>query len=302
MPSPAPFLLRWFAYLAFAGSVAAADVFFKPGDVVAFAGGEDLTALAEQGHLECLLLRAFPELRLTFRNLAHEGDTVFQQQRDLNYPPVEQQLDQVGATVVIAQFGLMESLAGNSKLTEFSSALEGLLDRLSANGKRRVVLLGPGPISPTSPAQTRFQALELYVTAVRRAAQRRELRCLFPGDSGGALAAHYRDGVHLNEFGLTLLARQTAQMLGGSRVTAIITGRDDVRLTELVRQKNQLWVHYDRPQNWAFLNGDRTVQPSSRDHRDPSIRWFPEEMKQWLPLIEAQEREIWQLAARQGTK
>ena len=53
-----------------------------------------------------------------------------------------------------------------------------------------------------------------------------------------------------------------------------------------------LWFHYWRPQNWAFLNGDRTEQQSSRDHRDPSIRWFPEEMKQWLPLVAAKETEI----------
>jgi hypothetical protein len=65
------------------------------------------------------------------------------------------------------------------------------------------------------------------------------------------------------------------------------------RLLALVRDKNKLWFHYIRPQNWAFLNGDRTIQPSSRDHLDPEIRWFPEEMKQWLPLIAAREREIW---------
>jgi len=35
----------------------------------------------------------------------------------------------------------------------------------------------------------------------------------------------------------------------------------------------------------------------SRDQRDPTKRWFPEEMEQWLPLIEAKEQEIWKLAA-----
>jgi hypothetical protein len=61
--------------------------------------------------------------------------------------------------------------------------------------------------------------------------------------------------------------------------------------------KNRLWFHYTRPQNWAFLAGNRTNQPSSRDHLDPSKRWFPEEMEQWVPLIEAKEKEIWALAA-----
>ena len=61
--------------------------------------------------------------------------------------------------------------------------------------------------------------------------------------------------------------------------------------------KNRLWFHYTRPQNWAFLAGNRTNQPSSRDHLDPTKRWFPEEMEQWVPLIEAKEKEIQALAA-----
>ena len=65
----------------------------------------------------------------------------------------------------------------------------------------------------------------------------------------------------------------------------------------VVVAKNRLWFHYTRPQNWAFLAGNRTNQPSSRDHLDPTKRWFPEEMEQWLPLIEAKEKEIWALAA-----
>ena len=63
-----------------------------------------------------------------------------------------------------------------------------------------------------------------------------------------------------------------------------------------IQAKNRLWFHYTRPQNWAFLAGNRTNQPSSRDHKDPTKRWFPEEMEQWVPLIEAKEREVWKLA------
>jgi hypothetical protein len=66
----------------------------------------------------------------------------------------------------------------------------------------------------------------------------------------------------------------------------------------VIRAKNRLWDRYRRPQNWAFLAGDRTTQPSSRDHLDPTKRWFPEEMKEFTPLIEAKEREIWDLASK----
>lgn len=288
--------------LAAAAPLAAADRFFQPGDVVAFAGGEDLAALAEQGHLEALLLRAHPALRLTFRNLAHEGDTVFLQPRELNYPSPERQLEQVAATVVIAQFGQMESLAGERALPEFAGALETLIDRLGDRGRRRVVLLGPTPASPGAAARGRFQALAAYAEAVRGLARRQELRALFPGDAGELTVDCYRDGIHLNDEGLLRQARRIAALLGGAGPDAGWPGPDGIRLVELVRRKNRLWFHFARPQNWAFLNGDRTVQPSSRDHRDPSIRWFPEEMKQWQPLIAAQEQEIWVLAGRMGTK
>ena len=69
------------------------------------------------------------------------------------------------------------------------------------------------------------------------------------------------------------------------------------RLRELIQEKNRLWFYYWRPMNWAFLRGDRTEQPSSRDHRDPNIRWFPAEMEKFPPLIEVKEREIARVAA-----
>ena len=68
------------------------------------------------------------------------------------------------------------------------------------------------------------------------------------------------------------------------------------RLRQVIQAKNRLWFDYWRPMNWAFLHGDRTEQPSSRDHRDPKIRWFPDEMKRFLPLINQLEDEITQSA------
>jgi hypothetical protein len=64
------------------------------------------------------------------------------------------------------------------------------------------------------------------------------------------------------------------------------------KVREAVVHKNRLWFRYWRPTNWAFLAGDRTEQPSSRDHRDRSIRWFPKEMEEFVPLIESADAEI----------
>ena len=70
----------------------------------------------------------------------------------------------------------------------------------------------------------------------------------------------------------------------------------------LIVAKNRLWFDYWRVQNWAFLAGDRTNQPSSRDHLDPSKRWFPAEREEFLPLIEAKEKEIDALAQKLAGK
>ena len=93
----------------FLGRAFAEEPFFQKGDVIALVGGEDMVALSEYGYLETLLNRALPDYHLRFRNLAWEGDSVFGQRRDLNFPSWEEQLEKIGATVVICQFGQMES-------------------------------------------------------------------------------------------------------------------------------------------------------------------------------------------------
>ncbi len=81
-------------------------------------------------------------------------------------------------------------------------------------------------------------------------------------------------------------------------MAAFTDGNSCEHLRQLIREKNRLWFHYYRPSNWAFLAGDRTNQPSSRDYLDPSKRWFPGEMEQWLPLVDAKEKEIWAAAEK----
>jgi len=235
---------------------------------------------------------------LKFRSLTKEGDTAFEQARDFNYPALEKQLAEIGATVVIAQIGQMESLRGKAGLPEFERATEALVERLGDGGKRRVILIGPTPVPAGSPAAPRFAAAGAYRDAVVRIAQRKELPCIVPGERRPFVLADYRNGVHLNERGQFTLAAQLAEALVGVKNAGAPAAPDERRLLELIQSKNQLWYHYVRPQNWAFLDGDRTVQPASRDHRNPEIRWFPEEMKAWLPLVAERENEVWALARR----
>jgi len=309
------------------------EPFLRPNDVIALVGGEDMVVASELGYLELLLTRALPDHKLKFRCLAWEGDTVFEQRRDLNYPTLEQQLDKIGATVVIAQFGQMESLAGKEKLPEFVAAYEKLIGRLKGGGKRRVLLLEPRQFEslsqygdeyfPTPVAKERLaprraiaqhldahkESSAAYALAVRETGTRHVIRCLwFPSTTLvyrlPAAIPVTRDGLHAERFAHEDQAENVAAALCGWKQDTRPRVADDMfpephePLRSIIIAKNRLWHHYYRPQNWAFLAGDRTNQPSSRDHIDRNKRWFPEELEQFLPLIEAKEREIWELAAK----
>jgi hypothetical protein len=257
---------------------------FRANDVVSFVGGEDMVVAAEDGYFELDLALLHPEWHLKFRSLAKEGDTVFEQHRDLNYPPLEEQLSTTGTTLIIAEFGLMEALAKPNDPDGFIAAYEALLDRLSPGGSRRLMLIARGAFAP--------QIAEL--------AQRRHAQVVtFPEDG-----SYLRDGVHLNAPGQFELAHRAIIPAGdmAGPVEDAVRRLETIPLLAAIREKNRLWFYYYRPQNWAFLAGDRTNQPSSRDYKDPSIRWFPKEMEEFLPLIAAKETEIAQLAAKQPRK
>jgi hypothetical protein len=296
----------------------------RPKDVIAFVGGEDMVAASEAGYVELAITRALPDHQLKFRSLAWEADTVYEQKRDLNYPTLEQQLDQIGATVVIAQFGQAESFDGPGGVDEFAAAYERLLDRLTAKG-RRVILIPPTAFS-RSPLALPFDVaaanarLQPYQAVIRSDRFLRRADTLVvdgnppaefanSGDSvaSGSNAELSRDGCHLSDLGHRVLAARVARTLddtksipergdGAKPLSTLQTGNE--KLLTLINEKNRLWFHYYRPQNWAFLAGDRTNQPSSRDHLDLTKRWFPEELQRFLPLIDEKELEIHNLLAK----
>ena len=173
---------------------------------------------------------------------------------------------------------------------------------------REIVLISPPPLETvadlTPQLAGRNHQLRQYVIATERITSERGYPWidLFRTDSNELTS----NGVHLNAAGHRWLAREVCRQLGlGPRVAPVT--RDDEkgelipRQLEHLRQsiiaKNQLWFDYWRPMNWAFLHGDLTGRPSSRDHRDHNIRWFPDEMAQFLPLIATAEATIHQVGA-----
>jgi len=264
----------------------------RPDDIIATLGGATMVAADREGHAETLVALARPDLRLRWRSLAWEGDTVFARPRELNFPPITNQLQAAGATLVLLQFGEMESFAGPAGVPAFSAAYEQLLQEIGTAVSRRVLVLPriPAATNLVAPAHRHAQ-VALYAAAIRELGTRLELPVV-----------EVQDGPR-NDWPPARAVRLAFALSGVRAALPLVApdGRFNAVKVEALRQaivaRNRLWFDYSRPMNWAFLGGDRTEQPSSRDHRNRSIRWFPAEMEQFRPLLTAADQEVWKAAA-----
>lgn len=273
--------------LAFALLAFQAQAFtLRTNDVIAFLGGTDVVTAQQSGHLEALLTLHYCSLNLRFRNFGWEGDTVFAQPRDLGFPPLEQHVKNAGATVIVCEFGRAEVIEGHTA-AEFAKTYAKFLARFT-NQTARILLVIPPPFERGGgllPDLTKHNSLLAdYDATIRRLG--------FPVIDLSRLTDLTEDGLQITERGHATIAAEFARQLGVKDQTS--PAFEKVR--QAVIAKNRLWFNYWRPQNWAFLGGDRISVPSSRDHRDPKVRWFPIEMEKYLPLISDKEAEIRRLA------
>jgi putative heme-binding domain-containing protein len=305
-------------FLLLAGTLHA-EPLVKPDDTIALAGGANLERTRFYPWLQTQLVAAFPDSTLRVRNFGWEGDTVFEQWRDggdvekLDAKRREsekriqeqtgstswrqqrdwnQQLSDAGATVVLAQFGQMESLAGPDGLPAFVAAYETLIAEF-AKGGRRVILLEPVPFEksdlahgPDLPALN--TSLATYTLAIRAIAEKLKLPFVPLTVVGENRPALTENGFHLSETGHRFVARRVMEGLG------LAAAPDDslAAAHREMREFERLWFDYWRPMNWAFLTGDRTNVPYSRDWKDNDKRLFPEEMQEFLPLLEQAEANV----------
>src|SRR5688572_21818236 len=243
----------------------------KEGDIVAFVGGEALAAGCAP--IEAQLGLAFKGAR--FRNLAWEGDTVFEQRRDVNFGPIRRSLARAGASVVVVQFGQMESLRGD--LPAFQEAYDKLLAQVQERTKR-IVVLSPTSFQkrpPLNDVAARNKVLATYVDACRALAAKRQ--ALFVDLSAVDVAT--RDGLHPTDAGQKAIASAVARALGVDERPV------PTDLLRTIQEKNRIWFDAWRPMNWAFIEGDRDEQPFSRDPRDNRVRGLAIEMQDFLPIL-----------------
>lgn len=283
-----------------------AKLHLREGDMVAFLGGSEVAAARDCGHLESLLALEFAPLRPRFRNFGWEGDTVHHRPREINFPDPLTLLKQAEVSVLIVEYGRTESLDGAAGAGEFAAAYGRWLRGLAAVTPR-IVLVTPAPFegvpAPLPDLASRNKDLGLYVSAIRELAEASGLPVidLFGSLSRGSNRDRLTvDGLQFSPAGHARVAEEFIRLAlgrgasgtGGAHSSGVWNDPRREKVRQAVLAKNRLWFDYWRPQNWAFLGGDRTEQPSSRDHRDPKVRWFPEEMRRYLPLIQAAEASI----------
>ena len=266
-------------------------------ETVVLIGQENLVREQKAGELEAQLAAAFAEQAPRFRSMAWEADTVYDQWRDLNFGAWAGQIESVGATMVVAQFGQMEALDGVQRLTEFSTAYHRLLDQF-ATRTRRLVLIAPmpfeKPLASHAPDLTlRNSDVAAYANAVREIARQRGATfvdlpaALAKRTSGSRLT---EDGLHLTADGLREVALVVAKSLGAE--PNLSSGLDPVRAA--IVEKNRLWFDGWRPANWSFVYGDRMEQKFGKaGAAEPSLR---EAFERQRPLVEEADARIHALA------
>ncbi len=269
-------------------------------DVVIFVGGTNLVRAQKAGYLETRLTEHFAEARPLFRDMAWEGDTVFQQGtlverwRRETFGNWYQQLKRVGATLIVAQFGQTESLASPTGLREFVAAYDRLLDEF-ARQTDRIVLVSPTPFEKSDPLlpdlSPRNGDLLLYVDAIGEIASRRGYRFVdaFRTVRAGQTRPLTSNGMHVAPSRQQDVASAIAQQLGV--VNRSWAGLELLR--QAVRRKHRLWFDYWRPANWKCLYGDDGERRFGRSSGENlSLR---DEWKKLPSLIEQAEGEVWRL-------
>ena len=267
------------------------------GEVIVMAGQTNFVREQKAGALEAILTHELAKQAPRFRSMAWEGDTVYEQWRDLNFGDWKSQLDAVGAGIVICQFGQVEAFDGKARIAEFTSAYHRLLDQFRARTPR-LVLISPMPFQatglPHAPDLTKLnEDVKAYADAVKEIARQRGaiyVDLITPIARDPACMAAFTDnGMHLNEGGLRYVGRLIAQQLGVSS-----SDSDDLAALKVaIVEKNRLWFDCWRPANWSFVYGDRVTQMFGKPSTDaPSLREGFESHKSLIAKMDSRIHDI----------
>lgn len=257
----------------------------KSDDVVVFTGSENMVIEQQSGWLEAALTQSFPEQQPRFRHMGYEGDTVYRQNRMMNWGSWLENLDAADASVVVAWFGQVEAFDATKTPTTFEKAYRELLDKFSQRTPRLVILSPPPFETPTDPRvpdnTPRNALLKQHAAVARRLASERkaifvDVFELLSQRSPNAPKLT-RDGMHFTPEGMREVAKLIALQLGAQE------SQNADSLRAAIVEKNRIWFDNWRCMNWAFAYGDRTTQPFAKPTQ--AAPPLVEELARFQPLM-----------------
>ena len=302
---------------SFARMAVAAEPFeLKDNDRVVLVGATFVEREGQFGYIETALALAYPDKPVTFRNLGWSGDTVWAESRGIFDPPAVgyqrmiELIKELRPTLIIFNYGLNESYAGETGINAFVKQYDKLCDDVKPTGAR-LAFMTPlkleQPPRPLPDASLHNPMLEQYVIAIRQIAARRgapviELFDRTPSRMDFALAVRSDRGVrgprsrneptHLTENGIHpgsvgysivanwVVGRSAAGIRDTDELQKYDTTFEQVR--QKVVEKNQLFFYRWRPQNVTYLTGFRKHEQGNN----------AVEIAQFDPLVEKLEAEI----------
>ena len=239
-------------------------------DHICLVGNELGERMQFHNWFETGLHEAFPNKKLTVRNLCFPGDEPQKRNRSKSFGSPDSHLTHSKASVVAFFFGFNESFAGQKGLAKFTEDMnQVIVDTLqqdyNGDGKPpRIVLVSPiafegGKGNPNLPSGEQENLnLEIYTNALRELAVEHEVSFVDLFRPTKRLFSRTDEvltlnGAHLNDDGYRALAPILLKELFGKTIATF-----DETLKAEIADKNFHWWHRYRAVNGFSVYGDRS--------------------------------------------
>lgn len=245
---------------------------FNPqqGSKIVFIGNTFAVKLGEHNYFETLLYKSFPEHNLRIRNLAWSADEINLQPRPVNFPSLDEQLQQQKADIIFACFGLNEAFKGPDSLPVFKKRLQGFLTHLhnqQYNGRSvpMVVLVSPiahealGGLLP-DPVEHN-ENLRQYTQGMGEVAKLLDIPFIDLYQPTAELMEDERDsltinGIHLNDRGYKTVSKIMAKALDFP-FSSWTADEHSINLVRTISIKNGHFLYRFKAGNEEYIYGRR---------------------------------------------
>jgi len=275
------------------------------GDRMVLLGDTLIEREQESGWLETILHTSFADRHVIVRNLGWSADTPAGQSRasfdfdvaGKGFQLLTNEVALVRPSVVMLDYGMASSFAGEAGLPEFKEEMERLIDAIQrgATGPVRFVILSPlrhQKLAPPLPDPARHNAaLSQYTEVLRQIARERSFPFVDLFDAPLAARAQdlTDDGIHLKPQGYHWMALETARQLGWKPRLKSVDKNTLEQLRQEIVRKDQWFFDRWRPENQTYLFGFRQHEQGQNAREipefDPLIKAGDERIFQWQQCL-----------------